>query len=459
MSVLKINNPYSGDPLGEFPLESLNDVKTKVEALNKTQKTWKSCDIHSRITLIQSALNYFEENAELIAKDISEQMGRPQHQAKNEIYGMLDRAHYLISVAVEALLPEEFNDQAGFYRAIEHVPLGTIFVISAWNYPLLITINSVIPSLLAGNTVLLKHSSLTPKIGEHFQKAFHSLGDYTDLLFSTVVDHKTTGEIIEQLGIDHVVFTGSVNGGRQIVQHTSKRFINPTLELGGKDGVYLHNDANLEAATESIIDGAFFNSGQSCCGLERAYIHADVYDEFIERATKLVEAYRLGNPTDSNTSMGPLAQGRAAEYMQKQIDDAKAAGAKVLTGGESFREARGTFFRPTLVTDVTNDMEIMQEENFGPIVGICKVNSMEEALTHINDSNYGLTSAIYTSNQKTAKTFAKEANTGTVFMNRCDYLDPALAWVGVKNSGQGFSLSKFSFHSVTRKKSIHFKID
>lgn len=450
-------NPFTLEKIGTFELESFEQQRAKVEALKTTQKAWKRESLETRLGLVKEALNYFEEHRSEIAQDISEQMGRPLHYANGEVNGFFERANYLCENAKEILAPDVYTDKDGFERSIEHTPLGTIFVISAWNYPMLITVNSVVPALISGNTVLLKHSSVTPKIGEHFEKAFKKLGSFDNLLLHSVLDHATTGKVIEELSVDHVVFTGSVSGGRQILQHTSKRFMMPALELGGKDAAYVHSDADLDHAVDSIVDGAMFNSGQSCCGMERAYVHESLYDAFLEKAKVLVDGYKLGDPKDESTMLGPLATAKAATYMQKQVDDAVASGATVLSGGKIQKIGEGTFFDATLISDVSQKMEIMQEENFGPILPVMKVKNEDEAIECINDSEYGLTCAIFTQDKNVARKIADEAETGTVFMNRCDYLDPALPWTGVKNSGCGSSLSKYGFYSVTRRKSIHFK--
>jgi acyl-CoA reductase-like NAD-dependent aldehyde dehydrogenase len=450
-------NPFTLEKLGSFEVESFEHQKSKVEALKVTQKKWKREPLEKRLTLVKEALKYFESNRAEITKDISEQMGRPLHYANGEVNGFFERANFLCENATEILAPDIYADKEGFERSIEHTPLGTIFVISAWNYPMLITVNSVVPALLAGNTVLLKHSSVTPKIGKHFENAFKQMGEYDNLLLHSILDHGTTGKVIEELAVDHVVFTGSVSGGRQILQHTSKRFMMPALELGGKDAAYVHSDADIDHAVDSIVDGAMFNSGQSCCGMERAYVHESLYDQFLEKAKKLIDGYKLGDPKDETTMLGPLATAKAANYMQKQIDDAVANGATVLSGGKTQKIGEGTFYDATLVSGVTQKMEIMQEENFGPILPVMKVLDEDEAIDCINDSEYGLTCAIFTQDKNIARKIADEAETGTVFMNRCDYLDPALPWTGVKNSGCGSSLSKYGFYSVTRRKSIHFK--
>lgn len=456
MAKLTTKNPFTQEVTGTFDYDSFDQAKKKVLSLGETQISWSKLALKERLSRVKEALSYWEKNRELIATDICEQMGRPLHHARGEISGLLDRATYLCSIAEATLAPDVFTDKPGFDRSIEHVPLGVIFVISAWNYPLLITINSVVPALIAGNTVLLKHSSLTPKIGRHFENAFGKLSGF-QVLQQTIIDHDVTGKIIESTPIGHVVFTGSVSGGKSILQHTAKKFMMPALELGGKDGAYVHHDADIQQAVDTVVDGAMFNAGQSCCGMERVYVHRKVYDEFIAKSEKLIRTYKLGDPKNEATSMGPLAQAKAANEMTEQVEDAVKRGAKVVVGGKVEKIGQGTFFQPTLMVNVKNDMKVMQEENFGPIMPVMPVDSLEEAIKLINDSEYGLTSAIFTKDLSVAKKFAAEANTGTVFMNRCDYLDPALPWTGVKDSGCGSALSKYGFYHLTRRKGLHFK--
>jgi acyl-CoA reductase-like NAD-dependent aldehyde dehydrogenase len=456
MSKLVTRNPFTQEVTGEFEQDSFEQAERKIRNLAENQKAWAARPLKDRLAAVKEACAYFDKNREQIAVDICEQMGRPLHHARGELRGFFERADYLCSIAEATLAPDVIADKPGFERSIEHVPLGLIFVISAWNFPLLITVNSVVPALIAGNTVLLKHSSLTPKIGRHFENAFGKLGGL-QVLSQTIVDHGTTGRIIEELPVNHVVFTGSVSGGKSILKHTSQKFMMPALELGGKDAAYVHKDADIQYAVDTIVDGAMFNAGQSCCGMERAYVHKEVYEEFVSKAKKLIETYKMGDPKDESTSLGPLAQAKAADEMCAQVEDAVKAGAKILAGGKPETIGKGTFFPATLLSGVKNDMKIMQEENFGPILPVMAVSGLDEAVRLNNDSDYGLTAAVFTSDVEVAKEFAKRADVGTVFMNRCDYLDPALPWTGVKDSGCGSALSKYGFYSVTRRKGLHFK--
>lgn len=454
---IQVKSPFTQKIVAQYDADTFESVKNKFLNLQQSQQQWKLLSVEKRIENIKKALEYFTVNKQQISRDISEQMGRPISQSPGEINGLLERANYMCDIAVESLKPMKLPEKPGFERSIVREPLGVVFVISAWNFPLLVAINSIVPALLAGNTVLLKHSSLTPAIGKHFENAFSTMGEFNNLLQQIIIDHSTTGKVIEDLDVQHVVFTGSVNGGRQILQHTSKKFMQPQLELGGKDAAYVAEDANVDAAAATLVDGAMFNSGQSCCGIERTYVHKKVYDQFIKCSLDLIAQYKLGDPLSESTTLGPMVSEKAAQYAEKQLQMAVKNGARVLAGGKIKKIEEGYFFEPTLVTDVQQNMEIMQEENFAPLLPVMPVDSLEQAISLINDSRYGLTSAIFTKDLHKAQIFSTQVNTGTVFMNRCDYLDPALPWTGVKDSGCGSALSHIGFFSVTRAKALHFK--
>ena len=442
-------NPYTGAPLPPF---ETTDANSQSITLKEQQAAWKRVPIEERCQRLLQALDYFDSQRDAIAVDISQEMGRPLKQARGEIDGLLERGRYLVSIAAETLKPECLGKQDGFEKAIIHEPLGVVFIISAWNYPLLITINGVMASLLAGNTVLLKHATQTLSIGAHFAKAFG------DLVEHAVIDHATAGQLMETRVVDHVIFTGSVEAGRTVYQHAAKGLLDCQLELGGKDGAYVAADTDPKIAAESLVDGAMYNSGQSCCGVERVYVHEAVYEAFVDHCANLLDAYVLGDPRSDNTTLGPFAQASNATLMTDQINDAVAKGAEVIRGGQARVIGKGTFFEPTLLTKITHDMDVMTIENFGPILPVMKVANDDEALSLINDSSYGLTSIIFTTSQDRAERFCEGANTGTVFMNRCDYLDPALPWTGVNESGVGSSLSKYGLLGVTRRKSKHFRL-
>jgi acyl-CoA reductase-like NAD-dependent aldehyde dehydrogenase len=451
-------NPYTLEVAGEYPLETFGQIRQRVTLAQQTTQSWKKVSVTQRIRWLREGLAYFETHRSEIARDITAQMGKPLRQSENEINGFFERFEYLIGIAAEVLAPDILPPKPGFLRRIEHCPLGVILIIAPWNYPLLTAVNGVATALLAGNTVLLKHSAKTAAIGDHFAKAFGRLGPHENVLQSFFAEHADIERAISECDINHVVFTGSVAGGRRVQQSAAHRFIDCNLELGGKDAAYVAADADVAAAAADLVDGAMYNAGQSCCGVERVYVHRNVYAAFVEQCRVLAEAYVLGDPMDAKTTMGPLASATAAHAMTQQIEAAVKSGAQVLTGGKVRHIGSSVFFEPTLLVHADNAMAVVREENFGPILPIVQVDDDEQALGWVNDSPYGLTSAIYTQDVDSANRFAAEADTGTVFMNRCDYLDPALPWTGIRDSGRGTSLSKYGFYSLTRRKAIHFRL-
>jgi acyl-CoA reductase-like NAD-dependent aldehyde dehydrogenase len=453
MSALQTVNPFTGKTIQEWQPMDFSLLRSATSKARAAFTKWEQVTVSERVERIRSTLNYFEQNREAIAADITAQMGRPLAQSRGEIDGLLERFNYLCDIAPETLQPDAIARKENFHREIMHEPHGVVLIIAAWNYPLLIAASGVAGALLAGNTVLLKHSTRTLSIGEHFEKAF---GD-DDLLQHVVMDHDSTAELIEQGDINHVVFTGSVAGGEKIYGSTAKRHFDCNLELGGKDGAYVAPDADIAQSAAMLVDGAMYNSGQCCCGIERVYVHEKVHDEFLAACKPLIEAYALGDPLDPNTTQGPLAVASSAKLMEAQISEAIAAEGEIIAGGKTRQISQGTFFEPTLLTVIRNDLSIMQEENFGPILPVMKVTDDAEAIRHINDSPYGLTAVICTSDQSRAESFANQVEAGTIFMNRCDYLDPALPWSGVKASGKGSSLSRYGLLVMTRPKAIHFR--
>ncbi len=451
-------NPFTLEPTGDYSETDFPGLVKAISIAKEAGAAWRKVTVGKRVEYLRAALDYFTVHHAAIAQDITRQMGKPLRQSENEVKGFLERAAYLTAEAEFILVPEILPEKSGFHRRIEHVPLGVVLIIAPWNYPLLTAVNGVATALLAGNAVILKHSSITPAVGEHFARAFGHMGPFAHVLQNVLANHDDLGKAIAECDIDHVVFTGSVEGGRTVQKAAAHRFIDCNLELGGKDGAYVAADADVAKAAADLVDGAMYNAGQSCCGIERVYVHDSRYQEFLDRCEQLVSEYVLGNPLDATTTMGPLATTRAAVSMSGQIDSAQSKGAKLVSGGRARVIGKGTFFEPTILVKVDPSMDVMREENFGPILPILSVKGDEDALRHINDSRYGLTSVIYTGDLDRANHFAAEADTGTVFMNRCDYLDPALPWTGVRDSGRGTTLSKFGFYSLTRRKAIHFRL-
>ena len=397
-------------------------------------------------------------------------MGRPISQGAGELRGTLQRARYLIKVAPESLkesaaLPTETPN---VQLTIRRDPIGVVGIISPWNYPYLVTVNTLLTGLLAGNAVILKPSPQTPSVAERFQSTFEAAGLPKGVLQTVHLDIPRTAELAADGRIGYLSFTGSVAVGKKIDQTAANGtgFKAVGLELGGKDPAYVRADADVKWTAEQLVDGALFNSGQSCCAIERIYVHEKVYDEFVQEFARLAAGYKLGDPLDPNTNLGPVVSLASAERIRKQVEDALSKGAKNLVPAESFPAAKAgtTLIAPTVLVNVNHTMEVMTEETFGPVIGIQKVSGDDEALQLMNDSHYGLTASVWTDAQSAAsleafERFASEIQAGTVYLNRSDVLEPALPWTGVKDSGRGISLSTLGFDQVTRAKGIHKRFD
>ena len=361
-------------------------------------------------------------------------------------------------VAVDRRPLVEPDDPSLFERRIEREPHGVVFVIAPWNYPYMTAINTIAPALMAGNTVVIKHATQTLLVGERMVRAFVEAGVPDDVFINLFLDHQTTSALIAAGNFNFINFTGSVEGGRSIERAAAGTFAGLGLELGGKDPGYVMEDADLDAAVDTLMDGATYNSGQCCCGIERIYVHESLYDAFVEKSVAWVSNYKLGNPLDPETTLGPMANKRFAKVVREQIADAVSKGAKALVDAKLFpADDGGAYIMPQVLVDVDHSMAFMKDETFGPAVGIMKVKSDEEALGLMNDSPYGLTASLWTQDPERAARIGREIETGTVFMNRADYLDPALCWTGVKETGKGGSLSVLGFQNLTRPKSYHLK--
>lgn len=458
---LKVISPIDGSIYYECAMHNQDNISATLTAAEKAQKKWKETSIDERKEFINKFITAFETKRDQISEELTYQMGRPISYSPFEVNGTIERARGMIELAETSLVDVLVEEKAGFNRYIRREPLGIVFVVPAWNYPALIAINTVVPALLAGNAVILRHSAQTPLVAERFAEAFKKAGLPEGLFQYLHLSHADTASVIEDKRTSFVAFTGSVSGGYQIQKVAAKRFIGVGLELGGKDPAYVRSDVDLDYAIENLVDGAFFNSGQSCCGIERIYVHESVYDKFVEGFVELTKKYKLGNPLDSTTTLGPVAKRSGAELVRKHIKDAIAAGAKALIDESLFPEAKENtnYLAPQVLVNVDHSMDVMYEESFGPVVGIMKVKDDDEALKLMNDSPFGLTASIWTESQDDAIKIGDKVDTGTWFMNRCDYLDPHLAWVGVKDSGRGCSLSKVGFEHLTRPKSFHLKVE
>jgi acyl-CoA reductase-like NAD-dependent aldehyde dehydrogenase len=444
----------------ERPLETAAGIDRALDRARSAQAAWGLMPLEKRCEFLGRAVDAFVAKSDEIATEISWQMGRPLRHAPSEVRGFEERSRYMLAAAARALAPVLPGEKAGFQRQIKRVPLGVIAVVAPWNYPYLTAVNAVLPALIAGNAVLLKHSHQTPLCAERFDEAFKSAGLPEGVFQYLHLSHADTARLMGDKRIASVCFTGSVSGGQAVVSATARGFATAGLELGGKDPAYVRADANLGHAIDSLTDGAFFNAGQSCCGIKRIYVHASCYDDFVAGVVKLTKQYRLGSPLEQETTLGPLVRTAAAEAVRAQVNQAIGQGASQLIEASWFpAAAAGTpYLGPQVLVGVDHAMAIMREETFGPAVGIMKVNSDEEAVRLMNDSDFGLTAAIYSADAARAEALGDELETGTVFLNRCDYLDPALAWTGVKNSGRGCTLSSIGFEQLTRPKSFHFKV-
>ena len=386
-------------------------------------------------------------------------MGRPIAYAAGEINGFEERARHMIAAAPEALQDIPAEEIDGFTRFIRREALGVVFVVAPWNYPWLTSVNSIIPALMAGNAVILKHSAQTPLVAERYAEAFAEAGLPTGVFQYLHLSHAATERVIKAEEVDFVAFTGSVPGGDMVETAAAGRFIGVGLELGGKDPAYVRADADLDFAVENLVDGAFFNSGQSCCGIERIYVDSSIYEPFVDGFQALVKDYKLGDPTDPATTLGPMVKTSAAAFVREQTAKAVEARAKALIDPALFEADRpGTpYLAPQVLVDVDHTMAVMTEESFGPVVGIMAVDSDEQAVRLMNDSRFGLTASVWTTDNLAALGIGAEVATGTWFQNRCDYLDPALAWTGVKDSGRGCTLSSVGYEHLTRPKSFHLR--
>ena len=457
--MLQCISPVDGSVYVERPYADQATIDQALNAAQLAAEEWKTTSLDTRATLCGKLVEAFVAKADVIAEDLAHQMGRPIQYGPGEVRGFEERARCMIALAETALADIELPAKEGFTRFIRRVPVGVVFTVAPWNYPLLTAVNSIIPALMAGNAVVLKHSHQTPLCGERMVEAGQEAG-LPDGLFQLLhLSREQTTEVIQSPAIGGVAFTGSVAGGAQIEEAAAGRFIPVGLELGGKDPAYVRADADLDFAVENLVNGAFFNSGQSCCGIERIYVHADLYDRFVDGFVETTKGYVLGSPLDLATTLGPMVRTSAAEFVREQIAEAVAAGAKSLVDPALFpaHKEGSPYMAPHVLVDVDHTMRVMTEESFGPVVGIMKVASDEEAIALMNDSDLGLTASIWSSDVEEALALGDRVEAGTVFMNRCDYLDPELAWTGVKNTGRGVSLSRLGYDQLTRAKSYHYR--
>ncbi|MEM5501307.1 aldehyde dehydrogenase family protein [Ahrensia kielensis] len=453
--LLKCISPIDGSVYAERPVLSSAEARDAVAKAKAAQLEWAKRPLQERVDLVLAGVAAVGAMNDEIVPELAHQMGRPVRYG-GEFGGFEERAKYMAKIASEALADIEIADDAQFRRLIAREPHGVVLVVAPWNYPYMTAINTVAPALIAGNSVVLKHATQTLLVGERMAKAFHSVGIPEGVFQNVFLDHDTTSALIAERSFGFVNFTGSVGGGKAMEKAAAGTFTGVGLELGGKDPGYVMEDADLDSAVDTLIDGAMFNAGQCCCGIERIYVVESLYDAFVEKAVAIVKGYKLGNPLDKETTMGPMAHVRFAQEVRAQTAEAIEAGA--IAHIETFAEDDGgAYLTPQILTNVNHDMRVMREESFGPVVGIMKVKDDEEAIALMNDSDYGLTASLWTADIDRALKIGRRIETGTVFMNRCDYLDPALCWTGCKDTGRGGGLSVIGYHNLTRPKSYHLK--
>lgn len=453
--MVKLISPVDGSVFAERPYADGAAIDAAVAKATNAQRSWAYTPIAERAKLVGAMVDaLLAQNSEIVP-ELAWQMGRPIRYG-GESRGTEERARHMISIAEQALSPIVLPEKTGFDRRIIREPLGLLLVIAPWNYPYMTAINAIIPGLMAGNAVLLKHASQTLLVGERIAAAAKSAGLPEGVFQNLVLNHADTEKLIAAGAVDHIQFTGSVEGGRRIEKAAAGTFASLGLELGGKDPAYVRADADLDATVDNLVDGAFFNSGQSCCGIERIYVHSELYDNFLERFVESAKGWTLGDPLDKATLVGPMARASFADHVRAQIAQAKRSGASALLNGEDRGEG-SPYLAPEILVNVNHQMSVMRDESFGPVVGIMKVADDAEAIGLMNDSPYGLTASIWTQDLDAASQLAPQIETGTVFANRCDYLDPALVWTGVKDTGKGAALSELGYHSLTQPKSLHFK--
>ena len=452
-------SPVDGSIVFERSLDGADEVERVLGRASEAFEAWRQLDLQDRCRMVRRFVELAVHDTDAVSQELTMQMGRPISNGGGEVGGWLLRGRTMVDLAPEALADIELEARDGFTRYIRREPLGVVFVVAPWNYPWLTAVNALVPALVAGNTVVLKPAEQTPLVAERIGRAAKEAGLPEGVLQILYLDHEGVADVIGDPRIAFVAFTGSVEGGHAIQRAASKRFIGAALELGGKDPAYVCNDADVARSAANLVDGSFYNAGQSCCGVERIYVHQDVYQPFLDAFVSIANELELGDPRNPSTTLGPVVRIRNAEGIQAQIEEAIAAGARPLLDPSHFKEARRglPYMAPQALVEVDHSMRIMSEETFGPAVGIMRVQDDAEAIALMNDSPYGLTASVWTSDLEHAERVGARVDTGTWFMNRCDYLDPELAWVGVKDSGRGCSLSTLGYAQLTRPKSFHLR--
>ena len=452
---LKVTNPANGEVAATLDADDPRSVRAKYMQSRAAQPGWARTPLKKRLEAIARFRDLVARESDRLARVLTTEVGKPIAQSRNELKGLLPRIDFFLEETARTLKPEKVSADAAMEERITHEPLGVVANISAWNYPWFVGSNVFVPALLAGNTVLYKPSEFASMTGLEIARLLHESGIPEDV-FTPLVGGRETGAALLKQPVDGVFFTGSYATGRRIAEAVRWRMVKLQLELGGKDPVYVCDDVDIAKAAAGIADGAFYNTGQSCCSVERIYVNEKVFKPFVDAFVAEVKGYKRGDPVDDKTYIGPLTRAPQVKVLEAQVKDAKKKGAKVLTGGAPIR-ARGNWFEPTVLVDVNHTMDVMREESFGPVIGIMPVKNDAEAMKLMNDTEYGLTAGVYTRDRKRAEKILAGVSSGSVYWNCCDRVSPRLPWSGLGNSGIGLTLSTYGIETFTRPKAWHLR--
>ena len=455
MTVLTITNPADGSTLAELPSDDAASVVAKAARARAAQPAWAATPLAERIACIGRFRSAVHGELETLAKTLTQEVGKPLAQSRNELKGFLARIDFFLEQVTASTAAETVFSDASMTERIDHDPLGVVANISAWNYPYFVGGNVFVPALLTGNAVLYKPSEFAVLSGLHIDRLLHAAGIPGDI-FITLVGGGEVGAALLEQRVDGVFFTGSAATGAKIAAAMGRRMVRLQLELGGKDPTYVADDADPKVAAESLADGAMYNTGQSCCSVERIYVHEKLHDAFVEHFLATVKGFKVGDPMADGTYIGPITRPPQLEVLASQVGDAIARGAQLRTGGKRIAGA-GSWFEPTVLTNVDHTMALMQDESFGPVIGIQKVASDDEALALMNDSRYGLTAGMFTKSEERARRLLGRVNAGSVYWNCCDRVSPRLPWSGHGESGVGVTLSTYGIQAFTRPRAWHLR--
>jgi acyl-CoA reductase-like NAD-dependent aldehyde dehydrogenase len=456
-TTLAITNPATGAVILRIAADGIREVAARYAAARDAQPRWAATSIRKRLAAIAKFREQVVARSETLAHTLTQEVGKPIAQSRNELKGLLGRIDFFLAESTHALREQKvFTDDAHrLDERITHEPLGVVANISAWNYPYFVGSNVFLPALVAGNAVLYKPSEFATLTGRHIADMLHAAGVPEDV-FVPVIGAGATGAALLRQPVDGVFFTGSYATGAKVAAGAGKRMIKVQLELGGKDPVYVCDDVDVNAAGAAVADGAFYNTGQSCCSVERIYVHEAIYAEFVDAFVAVVKGFRIGDPMDDSTYIGPLTRRPQLDVLRRQVADARRKGARLASGGSAIKR-KGNWFAPTVLTDVDHSMLVMREESFGPIIGIQAVADDDAALELMNDSDYGLTAGVYTQDAARARRILARVHAGSVYWNCCDRVSPRLPWSGVKRSGIGLTLSTLGIQTFTRPKAWHLR--